>query len=190
MSLSDSLSITPLASGDIPSVSAVFKLTIADAFEREGLGHLQADIRQEIETKIKMTYAALNPQDTDVYLWVARAGEAVVGTVSYAPCGEDIRDCTDNRLAAVGELGSLYVLPAYQGQGVGSALIEEVLDCLRERGISEFCLDSGYKRAQARWLRKFGTPYTAVQDYWGPDSVHMVWLCSVRDPEDSERGNK
>ncbi|WP_238649715.1 GNAT family N-acetyltransferase [Paenibacillus piscarius] len=186
MSLSDSLRITPLASEDIPSVSDVFKTAIVDAFEREGLGHLQADIRQEIESKIQMAYAALNPQDTAVYFWVARAGEVIVGTVSYAPCGEDIRVCTDNRLDAVGELGSLYVLPEYQGQGAGSALIEEVKAFLRKRGIYEFCLDSGYKRAQARWLRKFGTPYISVQDYWGPDSVHMIWLCSVIDPEDSE----
>ncbi|WP_342477816.1 GNAT family N-acetyltransferase [Paenibacillus sp. FSL H7-0350] len=185
VSILGSLSITPLAPEDISSVSKLFKVTIADAFEREGLGHLQADIRQETAAKIQMANAALNPQDTDVYFWLARSGGVVIGTVSYAPCGEDIRNCTDNRLSAVGELGSLYVLPEFQGQGVGSALIEEVTVFLRKRGISEFCLDSGYKRAQDRWLRKFGTPHAAVQDYWGPDSIHMVWLCSLGHPEDS-----
>lgn len=129
-----SLSITPLAPEDIPSVSKLFKVTIADAFEREGLGHLQEDIRQETAAKIQMANAALNPQDTDVYFWLARSGGVVIGTVSYAPCGEDIRNCTDNRLSAVGELGSLYVLPEIQGQGVGSALIEEVTVFLRKRG--------------------------------------------------------
>jgi GNAT superfamily N-acetyltransferase len=81
----------------------------------------------------------------------------------------------------VGELGSLYVLPSYQGQGVGSALIKGMAISLKKQGIDQFCLDSGYKRAQKRWLRKFGEPYKTVKDYWGPDSVHMVWLCKIND---------
>ena len=87
--------------------------------------------------------------------------------------------CTGHQLDAVGELGSLYILPEYQGQGIGSALIGELLEFLREQGIDRFCLDSGYQRAQRRWLQKFGEPYITVKDYWGPDSVHMVWLCTV-----------
>ncbi|MNC76709.1 hypothetical protein D3C75_1284870 [compost metagenome] len=70
-------------------------------------------------------------------------------------------------------------MPEYQGQGIGSALIAELMAFLRKQGIAEFCLDSGYRRAQTRWLRKFGEPYAVVKDYWGPDSVHMVWLCTV-----------
>ncbi|MFK4302922.1 hypothetical protein ABH892_003042 [Paenibacillus sp. RC254] len=27
----------------------------------------------------------------------------------------------------------------------------------------------------------FGEPYKAVKNYWGPDSVHMVWFCKVSD---------
>jgi len=79
----------------------------------------------------------------------------------------------------LGELGSLYVAPSYQNQGIGSALIKEMMIFLKEQGIEQFCLDSGYKRAQTRWLRKFGEPYKVVKDYWGPDSIHMVWLCNV-----------
>lgn len=130
VSILGSLCITPLAPEDIPSVSNLFKVTIADAFEREGLGHLQADIRQEITAKIRKANDSLNPLETDVYFWVARADGIIIGTVSYAPCGEDIRNCTDNRLSAVGELGSLYVLPGNQGKGVGSALIDEVMGFL------------------------------------------------------------
>jgi GNAT superfamily N-acetyltransferase len=81
----------------------------------------------------------------------------------------------------VGELGSLYVLPSYQGLGVGSTLIKELMAYLSKQGIEQFCLDSGYQRAQVKWLRKFGEPYKVVKDYWGPDSVHMVWLCKVSD---------
>ena len=161
------------------AVSGLFKNSITDAFEHEGLGHLLSDIQQEVESKIRMAETSLNPQNSDTYFWVAKIEGAVAGTVSYAPCGEDIRTCTGNHLDDVGELGSLYILPGYQGQGIGSALIEAVRVFLREQGIDQFCLDSGYRRAQTRWLRKFGEPFTVVKDYWGPDSVHMVWLCNV-----------
>lgn len=179
MTAASRLSIAPLTVEDAESVARLYQITIRDAFEREGLGHLVSDIQQEIESKKRMAEASLNPQNSDTYFWVAKIDGAVAGTISYAPCGKDIRTCTGNQLDAVGELGSLYILPEYQGQGIGSALIEAVTVFLREQGIDQFCLDSGYRRAQTRWLRKFGEPFTVVKDYWGPDSVHMVWLCKV-----------
>ncbi|AET61223.1 acetyltransferase [Paenibacillus terrae HPL-003] len=181
MTKAHQLSINTLTQDDIQSVCQLFKYSISDAFKKEGLGHLQDDIQKEVENKKQMANASLNPVNSDTYFLVAKIAGAVVGTISFAPCGEDIRSCTGNQLNDVGELGSLYVLPSYQGQGVGSALIKELMAYLRKQGIDQFCLDSGYKRAQTRWLRKFGEPYKAVKDYWGPDSVHMVWFCKVSD---------
>jgi len=62
---------------------------------------------------------------------------------------------------------------------VGSALINAMVAHLYKQGLDQFCLDSGYKRAQKRWLRKFGEPYKVVKDYWGPDIDNMIWLCKV-----------
>jgi GNAT superfamily N-acetyltransferase len=78
-------------------------------------------------------------------------------------------------------LGSLYVLPHFQGKGVGSALIQSMITFLHELGVEQFCLDSGFKSAQKRWLRKFGEPYKIAKDFWGEGSDHMVWLCQVTD---------
>lgn len=62
-----------------------------------------------------------------------------------------------------------------------SALIHAMIAHLAEQGVDRFCLDSGYKRAQKMWLRKFGAPYMVVQDYWGPGSDHLIWLRNVVD---------
>jgi GNAT superfamily N-acetyltransferase len=124
---------------------------------------------------------SLGLTDSNVYFLIAKLDDTVVGTISFGPCGEDIKKCTENLLDNVGELGSLYVLPCHQGQGVGSLLINAIVAHLYEQGIDQFCLDSGYKRAQKRWLRKFGEPYKVVKDYWGPDYDHMIWLCKVSD---------
>ncbi|KWX79522.1 GCN5 family acetyltransferase [Paenibacillus riograndensis] len=175
------LTIHPLTPDDIQSVYELFEESISDAFAQEGLAHLQDDIQSEVDNKQQKAASALDPEYSNTYFLVAKLDGKVVGTISLSPCGEAIRTCTGNQLDDIGELGSLYILPSCQGQGIGSALIKAMLAYLKGRGIEEFCLDSGYKRAQQRWLRKFGEPYTVVKDYWGPDSVHMVWLCKVRD---------
>ncbi|MHA6532553.1 GNAT family N-acetyltransferase [Paenibacillus sp. BAC0078] len=181
MTKTNQLTVHTLTQGDRQAVNQLFKASIADAFDKEGLGHLQEDIQHEVDHKKQMVDAFLSPANSDTHFLVAKIDGAVVGTISFAPCGKEIRECTANQLDDVGELGSLYVLPSHQGNGVGSALIKALMAYLREQGIDQFCLDSGYRRAQTRWLRKFGEPYAVVKDYWGPDSVHMVWLCKVSD---------
>lgn len=181
MTNNDKLTISNLTQADTLSVNQLFEASITDAFEQEGLGHFQDDIQLEIENKKRLVERALDPTITDIFFLLAKINEVVVGTISYKPCGEDIRICTENGLDDVGELGSLYVLPSYQSRGIGSALIKSMVTSLKKQGIDEFCLDSGYKRAQERWVRKFGEPYKTVKDYWGPGSIHMVWLCKVNE---------
>ncbi|MBB6673778.1 GNAT family N-acetyltransferase [Cohnella nanjingensis] len=181
MTKTNHLALSTLTQDDILFVCQIFKYSISDAFEKEGLGHLHDDIQKEIEDKKQLALTSLDPTNSDTYFLIAKLNEAVVGTISFGPCGEAIQSCTENQLDDVGELGSIYVLPSCQGQGVGSNLIKGMLTYLKKQGIDQFCLDSGYKRAQTRWLRKFGEPYKVVKDYWGPDSDHMVWLCKVSD---------
>lgn len=64
-------------------------------------------------------------------------------------------------------------------KGVGSALICSMIKYIHELGVEQFCLNSGYKHAQKKWLRKFGEPYKIVKDYWGKDFDHMVWICKI-----------
>lgn len=163
---------------DLPAADKVFTASIRDAFEKEGLGNLQAEIGAEIRQKQRLLRRALQP-GADVHFLVAILQGRVVGTASAGPCNADIGQCTDQRLQDVIELGSLYVLPEYQGQGVGSALIAAMLRQLQQSGIEQFCLDCGLRRAQQIWLHKFGAPYAVARDYWGPGSDHLVWLCRV-----------
>lgn len=165
---------------DLDGVYQVFETVIRDAFEKEGLGHLEEEITGEILHKKRMLKEAMINQSS-VFFLVARWKDQVIGTISFGPCGEIIRECTDGALENIGELGSLFVLPELQNQGVGSKLIHAMIRELHRRGTENFCLDSGYKRAQKRWVRKFGEPYSIVKDYWGEGSDHMIWLCKASD---------
>lgn len=177
--MNDLLIIKPTKK-DIKLAYDVFEASITDAFEKEGLGYLKEDILKEIEDKKNLITDSLKT-DSDLYFLVAKIDDHVIGTISFGPCGNDIKKCTNNELDTIGELGSLYVLPNYQGKGVGSALIHSMIKHLHQLGVEQFCLDSGYKHAQKKWLRKFGEPYKIARDYWGKDLDHMVWLCKVMD---------
>lgn len=174
------LIISKLTPEDKGAANRIFELSITDAFEQEGLGELYEDIQQEIEGKRDLVQRSLTRAIPDTFFLLARLDGTAAGTISFSPCGEDIRVCTGGELNGIGELGSLYVLPQFQDQGIGSALIKSMATWLEGQGIQQFCLDSGYKRAQQRWVKKFGKPYKTVQDYWGPGNAHMVWLCDVK----------
>ena len=164
---------------DLNSIYVVFEQSITDAFQREGLEHLKEDILSEIDHKKYLINCSLSDIDSDTIFFIAKIGDKVIGTISFGLCGNDIKKCTNGELDNIGELGSLYVLPNYQDKGVGSILINNMINYLHKLGIEQFCLDSGYKTAQRRWIRKFGEPYKEIKNYWGQGSNHMIWLCKV-----------
>ncbi len=152
-----------------------------DAFAQEGLAHLDAEIQGIVAGKAALFDESLKDRLGEVQFLAAKDTEELIGMISFGPRGKEIRECTGEDSAGIGKLGTLYVLPEYQDQGVGSALIQALVRQLHQQGVEQFCLDSGFKRAKERWLRKFGQPYVVAPDYWGPGVDHMVWLCHIRD---------
>jgi hypothetical protein len=59
--------------------------------------------------------------------------------------------------------------------GVGTLLWNTIFLTFLNRGIEEFCLDSGYINAQEIWKKKFGEPDYLLKDYWGKGHDHMIW---------------
>lgn len=156
-----------------------FRITIKAAFEEQGVGEEIQFIEEEVKTKMDMLNKFI--QGTNEYYFnIGKIGEKIVGIISYGNCGDIIKECCRDEIYNVGEIGSLYVLPAYQGQGIGSRLINSIINYLKENEIESYCLDSGFKKAQKRWIRKFGEPYKIMKDYWGPKADHFIWYCKVK----------
>ncbi|KAF0822419.1 Acetyltransferase [Cytobacillus firmus] len=45
-----------------------------------------------------------------------------------------------------------------------------------DKGVEEFCLDSGYRQSQKIWKKKFGEPEYLLKDYWGKGLIaHSLW---------------
>lgn len=53
MNKSNQMAISTLSPDDFESTCSVFEISIPDAFEKEGLDHLQDDIQSEIDHKRK-----------------------------------------------------------------------------------------------------------------------------------------
>jgi GNAT superfamily N-acetyltransferase len=160
---------------DIEELNQFFGIVITDTFEKEGLAGLIDDIEAEIDSKKNYLQVDLDSKGEKRYFLIALAGDKIIGTIEFGPASELIQDCTSGKLRNLVEVGTVFVLPDYQRQGIGNMLLAEMLHTFQARGIAEFCLDSGYKNAQNIWIKKFGEPDYLLKDYWGQGQDHMIW---------------
>jgi GNAT superfamily N-acetyltransferase len=160
---------------DKEELSQFFREVITDTFAREGLAHLLHDIENEIKNKNAYLKRDLDTNGEDRYFLIAVLDEKIIGTIEYGPPSEIINFNSNESFRELVEVGTVYVHPDYQRQGVGNQLLNEMIQILQNRGLKEFCLDSGYSNAQQIWKKKFGEPDILLKDYWGSGSDHMIW---------------
>ncbi|TYS87473.1 GNAT family N-acetyltransferase [Rossellomorea aquimaris] len=160
-----------------------FSKVIKHTFSKEGLEELLDDIENEIEIKKQYLKSDLDTNGTNRYFLIAfdKNNAEVIGTIEYGPASELITTCTDGEIKEMYEIGTVFVHPDYQGRGVATLLLNVMFLTFLNRGIQEFCLDSGYANAQKIWKRKFGEPHYWLKDYWGDGADHMIWKKSMYD---------
>lgn len=166
---------------DIEELHQFFRTVICDTFSKEGIGDKLKDIEQEIVTKKAYLENDLESDGENRYFLMALDGDKIIGSIEYGPASELICQNTNHGLKDLNEVGTVFVLPDYQGQGVGNFLLHNMYTALQSKGIEEFCLDSGYTRAQEIWKKKFGTPNYLLKNYWDEGYHHMIWRIKVND---------
>lgn len=166
---------------DIESINDFFSLVINDTYVKEGLGDRLKDILDEIETKKSFLQSDLSKVLNHRHFLIALIEGKIVGTTEYGSPNEIIRNLPGDPYKELIEIGSVFVHPGYQGQGIGSKLLHAMFMTLMEQGIDEFCLDSGYTRAKQIWQKKFGEPSYILKDYWGQGFDHMIWHARISD---------
>ncbi len=169
---------------DTEQIHALFETVLKDTYAKNNLDDFKDALMEEINHKKHMLTLDLESNGADLYFLIAKMNDKVVGTIEYGPANEVIEKCGDGSLMALKEIGTLFVLPEYQGMGIGTAMLEAIKDSLADGGHSAFCLDSGYPTAQKIWLKMLGTPEFVLKDYWGEGFDHMVWRGEI------ERGIK
>ncbi|MEH7011018.1 GNAT family N-acetyltransferase [Neobacillus niacini] len=165
---------------EIEDLHEFFRIVITDTFIREGLEELVNDIETEIESKINFLKSDFDSNGEKRFFLIALEEEKIIGTIEYGPSSELINVCTDGELRNLVEVGTVFIHPDFQRQGVGNRLLYEMVQTLHNLEIAEYCLDSGYGNAQKVWKKKFGEPNYLLKDYWGNGQDHMIWKISIK----------
>jgi len=168
----------------IPQIHEVFSKTVINNFREEGiLDTLEEEAHQEVATLINTLQTDFATQGQEEYFLIAHAQNKVVGTIAYGKVSTLISENVSIGNSNIPEVKSVYVLPEFQNQGIGSLLFQRILLVLTQHNIEAFYLDSGYRKAKTFWQKKLGAPTYTLENYWGKGSHHMIWYCLVKDCE-------
>lgn len=165
---------------DVEELHQLFRSVIEDAFTKDGIDDRDGII-EEVQNQMGLLRQDLASNGSQVYFLLARTEEQIIGTVAYSPANALIRGNLKTDYENTPEITSVYVLPKFQGRGVGSLLFNGILISLHTKQVERFCLDGGYKASQGYWMTKLGDPNITLTDYWGKGLDHMIWLRNLSD---------
>ncbi|NQD64460.1 GNAT family N-acetyltransferase [Bacillus haikouensis] len=166
-------------SEDIKELHRFFREVITDTFRKEGIEDQVNDMEEEIKTKKTNLENDFESNGQHRFFLIAVEANKIIGTIEYGQVSKLILKCTNNTFQYLKEVGTVFVSPGYQKKGIGNLLLQEMYRTLQYIGVEEFCLDSGYRCAQAIWRGKFGEPDYVMKDYWGDGFHHMIWKLNV-----------
>ena len=161
---------------NLHEIQNLFSITIQNNFHQEKIsdptGILKEDLVNDLVKTLKKDFES---QGNNEFHLIARNSEMIIGVIAFGQPNQIIKDRNPIDLLNTPEIKSVYVHPEFQNTGIGNLLLKNILKRLAEKGYKEFCLDSGYINAQRYWKRKFGTPIKILENYWAPNSHHMIW---------------
>ena len=160
---------------DQTEIHALFSTVITQTFKDQGIyDEYKQDIPYEVKQQTTALQEALNKTPATHFL-IAKDGSKIVGTIAYGKPNEEIRHFYKHSQESIPEIKSVYILPTYQGKGIGTMLFNEVMSILRQNNYTEFYLDSGYPRAQQFWKKELGEPVVRIVDRWGAGNDYLIW---------------
>lgn len=169
---------TPTAE-DRFEIHRLIETVLRDNWIKNDLMDFEEGLEEEIEMKKGFIDAFLNDDENARSFLMAKLHGDIVGIIEHGPVNDTIKACEDDELNRIQEVGTVFVLPEYQGIGLGKRLMDAITERLANLGETAFCIDSGYKTAQPIWTHLYGEPLYLMKDYWGPGGDHMVWRVSI-----------
>ncbi len=162
-------------------INDFFRVVLIDTFNKNEISELVDTLNDEIEDKRRCLNQDFESAGKDRCFLIAKDKNLVVGSAEYGPPNDLILSCTNTELKEIKEIGTVFIHPDYQRQGIGSRMFISILMEMKKNGVEEFCLDSGYSIAQRIWTKKLGKPQYYLKNYWGEDAHHMIWRKKVED---------
>lgn len=173
---------------DTAELHTLFRLSITDAFRQEGIDRCcPDDLKREISNQEMVLRQYLTGQAGRIGRFlIARGGGKILGTIACGDANEAIKAYLKADFLATPEIKCLYILPDFQGRGIGTALFAAMVNILKQAGVESFCLDCGYQRAQRFWIRTLGEPTVVLADHFARGAHFMIWQRSVAGPAQAD----
>jgi GNAT superfamily N-acetyltransferase len=158
----------------LPEIINLFTDSIANTFKLNGIKDL-AELQYEISEKSERVRNYIESKSNDEFFIVAKLDKYIAGIAGVFPVSDTIIKNYPTLSKNDIEIGSVYIKPEYQRQGITRILLKRLLNELWERKIYKFYLDCGYSTSQVYWKRVFGNPVKTFPNYFGKDESYMIW---------------
>lgn len=175
------IDVARFSPNDFDDVVNFLEYAITDTFNKEGIGHLRDEIKNEVNSKIAYLNKDIETNGDDLFFLIAKQNHKIVGTIEYSPLSQLITENTNGEFTGLNKVGTIYVHPDIQRMGIGSKMLLSMMDELKNRGVNNYCLDTGYNTALAIWTKLFGSALYTLNNYWGDGQHHSIWHLSVDD---------
>lgn len=155
---------------DAAAIAHVRNVTWQATYPNKKAGITLEDILSkdfESETEVGKWRKAIEKKEGPRRLWVARESEGVVG-YSQGRKGENFN-----------EILGLYVLPEYQGKGLGRGLMSRAMEWLGDEK-PVLLSAASYSLSAIELYKKFGFEITGEDENSGPDFASGAKIPSVR----------
>lgn len=164
---------------DREEMNTFLENVLIHTFNANGFGQMQNLIEDEIKDKHRYVQQFYDSGGKDRFFLVAVLDNHIVGCIEYGAPNDLLNSCTNNALADIPEIGTVFVDPDYHRKGIATLMLKNIFERLRCENVKTVCLDSGYPIAQSIWTKLFGTPQYFLKDYWDKDAHHMVWVIDI-----------
>ncbi|MCS7261382.1 MAG: GNAT family N-acetyltransferase [Anaerolineae bacterium] len=157
-------SIRPATSADVPAIGQVARETWRVTYAQTIAPHNQQRVLERAYTDAALAAALGAPHS---WFFVAVDGQQVLGFAQFLRRGD-----------GQGELARIYVLPAYQRQGIGRALLQAGVNAMAREGIHRCYVSVEVDNAPAiAFYQHFGFRYHRVYaSFVGDQLVQLLEL--------------
>lgn len=161
---------------DREEIRELFQTVLIDTFQKDGIPEAyDGEISKSVARKMRDLEDDFDSNGTKEYFLVARVEKQIVGIIGFGVPNTEIKKNYTIDYTRIPEIKSSFILPDFQGQGIGTALYNQLLQMLKKRNFTEFVLDSGFAYGQIFWKHKLGEPKIIKKNFWGDGTDYMIW---------------